>query len=186
MLGLPCDAGISGPDSQLAQWAQNVTAFSSEYGGDWGVHQLLGEPNVYPRYEHTRGAWTVSESRQGAGLVEYLELSFTTLAVVSAVEIYETYGAGSCIKIQVLEPAGVWDTVWQGPKSSQSSFTTAQIFRPQLKLRAVRGRKIQGINRVSPMQRLSNKHLLACGRLSFGELHYYYLRRRNSPGVGRV
>lgn len=62
---------------------------------------------------------------------------------MSAVEIYETYGAGSCIKIQVLEPAGVWDTVWQGPKSSQSSFTTAQIFRPQLKLRAYSTRSIR-------------------------------------------
>jgi hypothetical protein len=118
-----------------------VTAFSSQFvDSRWGVDQILGQPNVYPKYGDLEGAWTHFAKNSG---IEYLELNFATSVVVSAVEVYETFGAGSCVKIQLRDPSGELDTVWQGPKTSQSSFTTARIFAPELQLRAYSTRTIR-------------------------------------------
>ena len=128
-----CNPGFSGG----SQWVQAVTAFSSDQSGfadGWGVIELLGEPNVYPAYGDINGAW--GPETEASVLTEYLELTFATSVVVSAVEVYETFGAGSCVKIQLLNPSGAFDTVWEGPKTPQGTFTTAQIFAPQLQLRA--------------------------------------------------
>jgi hypothetical protein len=188
-----CTAGWTWTESS-SQWVQGVTAFSSEYtSSDWGVIQLLGQPNVYPSYGDNILAWSPRVKNSG---IEYLKLNFATSVVVSAVEVYETSGAGSCVKIQLLGDLDgllnsgstqCWwecgqgpcaycgtgmccrkgyvgngcdgttgldadhscvagarnDTVWQGPKTLQSSFTTARIFAPQLQLRAYRTRTIR-------------------------------------------
>ena len=116
-------------------WVESVTSFSSEYDdSDYYSSQVIGPPNVYPDFDDTSSAWTPED--YGLDRIEHLELRFRNSVIVSSVNLYETYGPGRIIKIQLLDPSGTWDIVWQGDAQDQSSFDAARIFSPPMESRA--------------------------------------------------
>jgi hypothetical protein len=136
----PCQEGSTATDcscnagfTPTTQWVSAVTAFSSEYGGDWSAVEVVGEPDIYPSYGDISGSWTVSASSTS---IEWLELQFALPVQVGSVEVYETYNPGRLIRIQTRDPNGVWDTVWTGEAQDPSTFSAARIFAPPLESRA--------------------------------------------------
>ena len=102
--------------------------------GYWSTDELLGAADAYPAFNG--GSWSgssfsrhlPSSSEFGSsggngvsysdlsdqGTVEYVELYFAESAVVKAVEIYERAAIDRLVQVQLLDPGGSWDTVWQG------------------------------------------------------------------------
>merc|ERR1711868_87781 len=70
-------------------WAVEVLDKSSEYNSNsWGAIQVIGEPNVYPRYGDIQGAWAHRSASSGPG--EFIEVRVENPLVVSGINVYET------------------------------------------------------------------------------------------------
>ena len=65
-------------------------------------------------------------------MIEYVELRIRDPVYVESINVYETYAPGRLVKIQLLDPSGAWDTVWEGVAADQSTFSAARIFSPPL------------------------------------------------------
>jgi hypothetical protein len=109
---------------------------------------VLGQPSVYPAfgdYDTDAAQEQVWSPRLMDSGYEWVELSFAESVVVSAVELYETWYPGSCVKIMLyrnlssdghgtanVSELSEWDIVWEGQKQNASAFTAARVFAPPL------------------------------------------------------
>jgi hypothetical protein len=108
----------------LRQWAVAAQA-SSQYGElDWAATQATGAPNSSADCGDNKTAWA---SAGNAGL-DNLEVVYATAVVPVAVNIYETNGPGSIVKVDVLEANGAAHTVFTGrPLPTQQCPRTLSI-----------------------------------------------------------
>lgn len=113
----------------VRQWVQTVTAFSSEYTRypGWEPAQVIGAPDVYPRYGDLEGSWTpnVKDSKQ------FIEVQFAEAVCITGVEIYETYFAGA-VKAVKAKDGNSWITLWS--TSPVQVLKYARIFSPPLSI----------------------------------------------------
>lgn len=85
-------------------WATSVLGYSTQYSDtQWSAQQALGAPNVYPQHGDIGQAWA---SRSADDHDEWIELGYDTPRAVSAVEIYETFNAGSVRTVELITTSG--------------------------------------------------------------------------------
>ncbi len=96
--------------SQEVQWASKVIGFSSEnidpsnQGPEFRAIQILGKPNVLPRQEKSKSAWSPT-SEDGYG-EEWIKVGFENPINVSNIIICENIGAGAIIRISLFDENG--------------------------------------------------------------------------------
>jgi hypothetical protein len=100
----------SGQELQAVVWAAAAPRASSEYSPTrWSRHQVVGPPDVYPTHGDQAAAWATREQSRGE---EWLEVSFATPLIASAVVIVETYNPGAVVRVDDLtdpiRPAVLW------------------------------------------------------------------------------
>ncbi len=106
----------------FTQWAITASA-SSEYGStDWSAQQALGKPDVYPNYVDSAYAWAPAYKNNG---LQWIELGFLEAVYVECVEIYETYGPGAVVKVELIDETGGSHLVWEGIE--EQAATTARV-----------------------------------------------------------
>ena len=100
--------------------------------------QLVGPPKVYPAFgAELAGAWRAKARRAESGEHEWVELEFEHMAMVSGIEVYETFAPGSVVRVCFRKwETGEWDTVWQGPPQHATVQQGApRVFAPLLRPR---------------------------------------------------
>lgn len=119
-------AGVTEVNGQsFTQWAVTASA-SSQYGsedGDWSAKQLVGQPDVYPKYGDDRLAWTPNNMNNGR---QWIEVGFREAVYVELVEIYETFNPGAVVKVELIDEKGGSHLIWEGSAAPLAS--TARIF----------------------------------------------------------
>ncbi|KAH3735301.1 hypothetical protein DPMN_041766, partial [Dreissena polymorpha] len=110
---------------QAVQWVAEVINYSSQYGPyKWSAQQILGAPDVYPRYEDSISAWAPKVIDEN----QFLEFKFATSVYVTQVDVYETFNAGGVKAIKCFDVSGTWITLWSTPEVDVKDY--AQIFSP--------------------------------------------------------
>ncbi len=91
--------------------------------------QVIGAANVYPFYGLANdGVWAINNV---GSPMEYIVLKYNQAVYVAQINIYETYGAGSIIKIEVKNiQNNQWLLVWES--SSPQLIESSRIFSPTL------------------------------------------------------
>lgn len=98
-----------------AQWASSVLGYSSQYSSSsWAASQALGAPNT-SSYGDVSTAWAPLPKN---GSLEYLSVGFSTPTAASGIVVRETYGNGFVFRIDLLDTADLWHTVWTGTDPS--------------------------------------------------------------------
>jgi hypothetical protein len=95
------------PTGLLAQWASSATASSQYTTTEWSAGQATGPPNVAGCSDNPL-AW----ASLGPGGVEWLELGFQDGVRPTEVRIYENFGVGSLVKVEVRAQSGAYHTVY--------------------------------------------------------------------------
>ncbi|KAH3737344.1 hypothetical protein DPMN_043927 [Dreissena polymorpha] len=103
------------PARVVEQWVNDVIGYSSAYGRKfqrWSAQEILGAPNVYPRYADDRRAWApdVIDANQ------FLEFQFYTSVYVTKLDVYETFNAGGVKAIRCFDVSEEWITLWSTDK----------------------------------------------------------------------
>ncbi|MDY6876577.1 MAG: hypothetical protein SWK90_10320 [Chloroflexota bacterium] len=102
----------SGWIPRIDQWASDATA-SSEYGNPgWAAIQATGEPDT-PECGDYQTAWASSASDG----VDWLELDYDFPAVPGRINVHETHSPGFIVRVEVVDEAGYYHTVWAGKPS---------------------------------------------------------------------
>ena len=98
--------------------------------GDYSANQVIGVPNVYPMYGDLALTWApLPESSP----MEYIVLKYNTPVYAKQLNVYETLGSGSIIKIEVKNiQNNDWSIVWQSSNSPPQIITSSRIFSPTL------------------------------------------------------
>jgi hypothetical protein len=95
---------LSPPSPPAPQWAASIRDFSSEYStSSWSAQQVLGPPNVFPRWGDEASAWA---SREPDAATEFIEVGFATPQHARALEIYETYNPGAITHVELITEQG--------------------------------------------------------------------------------
>ena len=122
------------------RYADSVISYSSQYSANqWSADQILGPPDVYPRYGDLGNAWAPIRDvgRQ------FIELYYSNPAPVQSISVYETYTPGAIDTIYVKNPStGQWVTVWSGTAAplgvAASRIFTATFVRTSFNVSQVR------------------------------------------------
>ncbi|XP_061163726.1 uncharacterized protein LOC133172908 [Saccostrea echinata] len=110
------------------EWASEVTAFSSQYSSSsYSAKQILGKPNVYPKY--SAGPLTWMQSSYNAK--QYIELKFPEKIWLTEVNIYETYNAGAVTGILAKNEENRWVEIFKAPYAHL--IKRSRIFSPKIK-----------------------------------------------------
>jgi len=89
---------------QPIAWAASVQGFSSQYGDpSWAATQVLGPPNVFPRYGDLAQAWA---SRAPDDPTEWISVGFGRASSIAAVVVYETYNPGAIARVALTAEDG--------------------------------------------------------------------------------
>lgn len=131
-------AGINGPDGNILwsdtldyikydtaklRYADKVISFSSQYGGNWSANQVLGAPNVYPKYGDLPGAWA-SQSQDNQR--EFLELQFNNPEKINGIVIFQNYNPGAIDSVLIKNPNnGKWELVFYKKAEIQGEYAIA-------------------------------------------------------------
>jgi len=126
LIGEQVDSHFSKAMKTEEQWVEKVRAFSSQYNnGAWAADQVIGAPQVYPRYGDIQGAW----AQKNPDAREFLELEFSKCVVFSGIEIYETFNAGAVHRISALNSRDNWVVIWSG---KPTHIRSSRVFTPSL------------------------------------------------------
>jgi len=98
---------------RLDQWAFAATASSERSSPDWSAQQASGAPDT-PECGDSPTAWA-SSAPDG---VDWLELGFPLPVVPRRINIYETHSPGFIARVEVIDEADQYHTVWEGEPAS--------------------------------------------------------------------
>nr|XP_022322052.1 F-box/LRR-repeat protein 4-like [Crassostrea virginica] len=102
---------IHGSQCNIHLWASEVTRFSSQYNnGSFSANQILGNPNVYPRYGAIAGTWAQPNGQLDR--VHFIEIKFPRKLFLNKINIFETYNAGAVVRIAAKDPQNQWVDVY--------------------------------------------------------------------------
>nr|XP_022322048.1 uncharacterized protein LOC111123779 isoform X1 [Crassostrea virginica] len=111
-------------------WASEVTRFSSQYNtGGLSANQILGKPNVYPRYGDIVGTWTQNGGQLDR--VHFIEIKFPRKVYLKEVSIFETYHAGAVVRVAAKDPQNQWMDVYN--VTHAHVIRKSRIFSPKIK-----------------------------------------------------
>lgn len=94
------------PPNFLMQWASSATSSSEYSSDDWSAKQATGAPNVMSCNDEAK-AWAST-----APNLDWLELQYQTPVRPSEIRIYEVYGPGAIVKVEVKDLSGTYHTVY--------------------------------------------------------------------------
>ncbi|XP_065932790.1 F-box/LRR-repeat protein 4 isoform X2 [Magallana gigas] len=116
--------------ASIRLWASEVTNFSSQHNSrGYSAKQVLGKPNVYPRYGDISGTWTQPGNQLDR--IHFIEVKFPRKLYVSKINIYETYNAGAVVKISVKDGQNQWVDIFS--VNHARIIRRARKFSPQIK-----------------------------------------------------
>nr|XP_034301073.1 uncharacterized protein LOC105335840 isoform X2 [Crassostrea gigas] len=111
-------------------WASEVTKFSIQFNsGDFSAQQVLGKPNVYPRYGSIPGTWAQATGQLDR--VHFIEVKFPRKIFMTKVNIYETYHAGAVVKISAKDGQNQWVDIFNATHAHV--IRKSRKFSPQIK-----------------------------------------------------
>lgn len=95
------------------------------------ANQIIGEPQVYPKYGDKKGAW----AQKNRLTVQFISFKYEVPVYLSHLNIYETYHAGAIIEIKAknIETDDIV-TVWHAPDFKPENKRKSRIFSPPLEL----------------------------------------------------
>lgn len=99
-------------EGRLQQWAAKASA-SSEYGTGtegWSAQQATGKPDT----DVGGDAQTAWASEPQDADEEWIELTYPHAVRPTRVRVHETFNPGAVVKIEAMDPAGKWRTLWSG------------------------------------------------------------------------
>jgi hypothetical protein len=94
---------------RVDQWAFAATASSQRSSPDWSALQATGEPDSPGCGDHAT-AWA-SATADG---VEWLDVRFRWPVVPRRINVHETHSPGFIVRVEVLDEADRYHTVWEG------------------------------------------------------------------------
>nr|XP_022322050.1 uncharacterized protein LOC111123780 [Crassostrea virginica] len=104
-------ASFHGMQCSIHLWASEVTRFSSQFNsGSFSANQVLGNPDVYPRYGSIAGTWAQADGQLDR--VHFIELKFPGKLFLNKINIFETYHAGAVVRIAAKDPQNQWVDVY--------------------------------------------------------------------------
>ena len=121
---------------RVDQWAFAATASSERSSPDWSAERATGEPDSPGCGDHAT-AWA-SATADG---VDWLDVRFRWSVVPRRINIRETHSPGFIVRVEVLEEAGQYHTVWEGrPRPADAcprlfSFLVTEVDVPVLGVR---------------------------------------------------
>lgn len=97
--------------TEIRQWASSAFA-SSEYGNpDWAAVQATGAPDtLIEECADLPTAWASYDS----DTVEWLELTYDTPVVPSAINIIQSHSPDQVVKVELVDAAGAYQEVYSG------------------------------------------------------------------------
>eukprot|EP00105_Crassostrea_gigas_P025813 XP_011446503.1 PREDICTED: F-box/LRR-repeat protein 4-like [Crassostrea gigas] len=124
---------FQGIQASIHLWASEVTKFSTQYNtGSYSAKQILGRPNVYPRYGDISGTWTQAASERDR--VHFIEVKFPRKIFIAKVNIYETFHAGAVVKISAKDGQNQWVDIFNATHAQV--IRESRKFSPQIKVRS--------------------------------------------------
>ncbi|XP_062566002.1 F-box/LRR-repeat protein 4-like, partial [Saccostrea cucullata] len=103
---------VASSEAIKRQWASEVTGFSSQYNtGGFSAKQILGKPNVYPRYGDSSGTWTQASGQLNEN--QFIQVRFPEKVWLTEVNIYETYNAGTVKRILARDKENQWMEIFK-------------------------------------------------------------------------
>lgn len=121
---------FQGIQASIHLWASEVTKFSTQYNtGTYSAKQILGRPNVYPRYGDIGGTWTQAASERDR--VHFIEVKFPRKIFITKVNIYETFHAGAVVKISAKDGQNQWVDIFNATHAQV--IRESRKFSPQIK-----------------------------------------------------
>lgn len=97
------------------QWAASATASSEYSDAAWSANQATGQPNV-AGCEDDPLAWASLESNG----VDWLELVYHESVRPTEIRVYEVFGVSSIVKVEVMDGAGTYHTVYTAQPGTQT------------------------------------------------------------------
>lgn len=94
---------------RIDQWAFAATASSERARPDWSAQQATGEPDTPGCGDHPT-AWA-SAAADG---VDWLDVRFRWPVLPRRINIHETHSPGFIVRVEVLDEADQYHTVWEG------------------------------------------------------------------------
>ncbi|XP_062596725.1 uncharacterized protein LOC134258199, partial [Saccostrea cucullata] len=73
--------------------------------------QILGKPNVYPRYVNSEGTWTQAHGQLNEN--QFIQVRFPEKVWLTKVNIYETYNAGTVKRILAKDKKNQWIEIFE-------------------------------------------------------------------------
>ncbi|XP_052719477.1 F-box/LRR-repeat protein 4-like isoform X2 [Crassostrea angulata] len=126
---------FQGIQASIHLWASEVTKFSTQYNtGTYSAKQILGRPNVYPRYGDIGGTWTQAASERDR--VHFIEVKFPKKIFITKVNIYETFHAGAVVKISAKDGQNQWVDIFNATHAQV--IRESRKFSPQIKAKCLR------------------------------------------------
>ncbi|XP_061164564.1 uncharacterized protein LOC133173596 [Saccostrea echinata] len=121
---------VSSSEAIKRQWASEVTAFSSQHNtAGYSAKQMLGKPNVYPRYGDFPGTWTQATGQLNEN--QFIQVRFPEKVWLTKVVIYETYNAGTVKRILAKNKENQWVEIFD--VSPEHTIDLARKFSPIIK-----------------------------------------------------
>nr|XP_034301077.1 uncharacterized protein LOC105339115 [Crassostrea gigas] len=116
--------------AKIHQWASVITGFSSQWTSKrYSANQILGKPNVYPKYVDSDRSWTHAGGQNH--ILQYLEMKFPRKIYVTSVNIYETLNAGAVVRISAKSPNDQWVEIFWTTQALH--IKRARKFSPRIK-----------------------------------------------------
>jgi hypothetical protein len=90
---------------------------------------VIGTPLVYPNYGDLHNAWAQSNNFHAN---HFIELEYPQEVYATRINIYETYHAGSVVRIKLKDKrTDSWLTVWESSVGA-INVETSRVFSPEL------------------------------------------------------
>ncbi|XP_052075859.1 uncharacterized protein LOC127713945 [Mytilus californianus] len=111
------------------QWVSKVIGYTEQWDNNgWSAAQVIGAPDVYPRYGDIEGAWCMKTAASD----HYITIQYSKKIYIQSINIYETYNGGSIWRISFKAPNGSWQTVWEVDGSTLPTVRSSRIFSPPI------------------------------------------------------
>ncbi|XP_061164565.1 F-box/LRR-repeat protein 4-like [Saccostrea echinata] len=99
--------------------------------GRYSAKQIVGKPNVYPRYGDSQGTWTQATGQLNEN--QFIQVRFPEKVWITEVNIYETYNAGTVKRILAKNKENQWEEIFAVSHVHPIMIRKARKFSPKIK-----------------------------------------------------
>ena len=124
---------------RFRQWAKEASASTQYSDTSWSASQATGKPDTATAGD-IETAWAPSIANGGE---EWLELTYFHAVYPSVIRIHETYCPGAVIKVEVRDPEGELQVLWEGKDPTDKAPTFFEVEIPEEKVGKFRTKEVR-------------------------------------------